>query len=83
MEVRVRGQTVFNTGPHVVNAAVSGCGLAFVTEDLAREYLRDGRLVSVMQDWCPTFPGLHAFYPSRRHSSRALGLVVDTIRYKD
>jgi DNA-binding transcriptional LysR family regulator len=64
----------------MVNAAVSGCGLAFVTEDLAAPYLADGRLVQVMQDWCPKFPGLHAYYPSRRHSSRALGLVIETIR---
>ena len=41
-----------------------------------------GRLVSVMEDWCPAFPGLHAYYPSRRHSSRALGLVIDAIRYR-
>ena len=41
-----------------------------------------GRLLSVMEDWCPSFPGLHAFYPSRRHSSRALALVIDAIRYR-
>ncbi len=28
------------------------------------------------------FPGLHAYYPSRRHSSRALALVIDAIRHK-
>lgn len=83
MEVRVRGQTMFTTGYHMVNAAVSGSGLAFVTEDLAGQYVREGRLVSVMQDWCGKFPGLHAYYPSRRHSSRALGLVIDAIRHKD
>jgi DNA-binding transcriptional LysR family regulator len=81
-DLRVRGQAVFTTGYHMVNAAVSGCGLAFVTEDLAAPYLADGRLISVMPDSCPTFPGLHAYYPSRRHSSRALGLVIDTIRHQ-
>jgi DNA-binding transcriptional LysR family regulator len=82
MAVRVRGQTIFTSGYHMVNAAVSGSGLAFVTEDLAGQYVREGRLISVMQEWCPKFPGLHAYYPSRRHSSRALGLVIDAIRYK-
>jgi DNA-binding transcriptional LysR family regulator len=82
MEVRVRGQAVFTTGTHMVNAALSGAGLAFITEDLARDHVREGRLVSVMQDWCPKFPGLHAYYPSRRHSSRALGLVIDAIRHQ-
>jgi DNA-binding transcriptional LysR family regulator len=41
-----------------------------------------GRLVSVMADCCPKFPGLHAYYPSRRHSSRALAVVLDAIRHK-
>jgi DNA-binding transcriptional LysR family regulator len=81
--VRVRGQTIFTNGYHMVNAALSGSGLAFVTEDLAGQYVREGRLISVMQECCPKFPGLHAYYPSRRHSSRALGLVIDAIRYKD
>jgi DNA-binding transcriptional LysR family regulator len=66
----------------MVQAALSGSGLAYITEDMVAPYLRDGRLVSVMQDWCPKFPGLHAYYPSRRHSSRALSLVIDAIRYK-
>jgi DNA-binding transcriptional LysR family regulator len=44
--------------------------------------VREGRLISVMEDWCTHFPGLHAYYPSRRHSLRALALVIDAIRHK-
>lgn len=82
LEARVQGQLVFNGVYPMVKAALSGCGLAFVTEDLVADHVREGRLVSVMEDWCPHFPGLHAYYPSRRHSSRALGLVIDAIRHK-
>lgn len=62
---------------------MSGNGLAFVTEDMVGEHLRTGRLVRVMPDWCGTFPALHAYYPSRRHTSRALGIVIDAIRYQE
>jgi DNA-binding transcriptional LysR family regulator len=82
MEVRVRGQLVFSGVYQILNAALSGCGLAFVPEDLAREHVRAGRLMSVMEDWCPSFPGLHAYYPSRRQNSRALALVIDALRDK-
>jgi DNA-binding transcriptional LysR family regulator len=82
LEVRVRGQVTFNSAYQMLGAALSGCGLAYVTEDMAAQHVREGRLISVMEDWCPTFPGLHAYYPSRRNSSRALGLVIDAIRYK-
>jgi DNA-binding transcriptional LysR family regulator len=81
-EARVRGQAVFTNVYPIRDAALAGVGLAFLPESLAGRHVRDGDLVSVMADWCPAFPGLHAYYPSRRNSSRALGLVIDAIRYK-
>lgn len=83
MEVRVRGQLTFNSAYQILHAALDGCGLAFIPEDLAGVHVRAGRLQSVMEDWCPSFPGLHAYYPSRRQNSRALALVIEAIRYKD
>jgi len=80
VEFQPRGQLVFNGGYQMLQAALSGCGLAFLPDDLAGAYVRSGRLVSVMEDWCPGFPGLHAYYPSRRHTSRALALVIEAIR---
>jgi DNA-binding transcriptional LysR family regulator len=82
IELRVRGQVTFNSAYQILAAALSGCGVAYVPEDMARQHVREGRLVSVMEDWCASFPGLHAYYPSRRNSSRALALVIDAIRYK-
>lgn len=82
MEVRVRGQAMFTSAYQMLNAALDGSGLAFLQADMVAPYVRQGRLVSVMEDWCPKFPGLHAYYPSRRNSSRALALVIDAIRYK-
>jgi DNA-binding transcriptional LysR family regulator len=81
-EARVRGQAVFTNAHQMLGAALSGSGLTFLPESMIEEHVRAGRLVSVMEDWCPSFAGLHAFYPSRRHSSRALALVIDAIRYK-
>ncbi|MCC2972496.1 LysR family transcriptional regulator [Massilia sp. IC2-476] len=82
IDARVRGQLVFNEAAHQLAAALAGAGLAFLPDELVAEHLRSGRLVSVMDDWCPRFPGLHAFYPSRRHSSRPLALVIEAIRHR-
>lgn len=82
IEVRVKGQVTFNSAYQLLNAALSGSGLAFIPEELAAPHVQAGRLLSVMKNWCPAFPGLHAYYPSRRHSSRALALVIDAIRYR-
>lgn len=80
VEVRVSGQVTFNGAYQMLYAALSGYGLAFVPEDMTREHVEAGRLVRVMEDSCPRFPGLHAYYPSRRHSSKALRLVIEAIR---
>lgn len=81
VEARVRGQAVFTNVHHMLAAALDGVGVTFLPESLVAPHVQAGRLVSVMEDWCPSFPGLHAYYPSRRHSSRALGLVIDALRY--
>jgi DNA-binding transcriptional LysR family regulator len=82
VDVRVRGRYTFNGVYRMLGAALSGCGLAYLTEDVVAPYVQAGRLVSVMAGCCPKFPGLHAYYPSRRHASRALAVVLDAIRDK-
>lgn len=82
LQVRVDGQLTCNGVYQMITAAVSGAGLAFVPEELAREHMAAGRLQRVLADWCPTFPGLHIFYASRRESSRAMAVVVDALRYR-
>jgi DNA-binding transcriptional LysR family regulator len=80
LQVNVRGQATFHSVYQMLNAALSGCGLAFVPQDLAQPHLEAGRLEAVLQDWAPVFPGLHAYYPSRRQSTRTLALVIDALR---
>jgi DNA-binding transcriptional LysR family regulator len=80
VEVRVNGQVTFNGAYQMLNAALSGYGLAFLPEELTQPHVDAGRLQRVMDDCCPVFPGLHAYYPSRRNSSKALRLVVEALR---
>lgn len=82
LNVRVDGQLAFNDLPMVLTAAVVGFGLAFVLEDQAMEMLADGRLVRLLEDWCPPFPGYHLYYPSRRQPTPAFALLVDTLRHR-
>jgi DNA-binding transcriptional LysR family regulator len=82
LQVRVEGQLTFNGVYQMLDAVIAGFGLAYVPEDLAVPHIKANRLQPVLQDWCPTFPGLHVFYPNRRQSSGALALVIDTLRYR-
>ena len=82
LRVRVEGQLVFNGINQVLNAAAAGFGLGYVPEDLAQSHLGTGRLVRVLEDWCPLWPGYHLYYPSRRQSSPAFALLVDALRHR-
>jgi DNA-binding transcriptional LysR family regulator len=83
LHVRVDGQLVFNNLTLRVNAALDGLGLAFVPEDIVQSYLKEERLMRVLEDWCPPFPGYHLYYPSRRQASAAFALLVDALRYRN
>ncbi|AVA23359.1 MULTISPECIES: LysR family transcriptional regulator [unclassified Rhizobium] len=80
LKVRVEGQLVFNNIALRLNAALAGLGLAYLPEDIVQPHLHDGRLVRVLEDWCPPFAGYHLYYPSRRQASPAFALVVNALR---
>ena len=82
LKVRVEGQLVFNATAQILNAALAGFGLAYVPEEQVQPHLAKGRLVRVLEDWCPPFPGYHLYYPSRRQPSPAFALLVDALRYR-
>jgi DNA-binding transcriptional LysR family regulator len=82
LKVRVEGQLVFNNIALRVNAALAGLGLAYLPEDQVQTHLADGRLIRVLADWCPPFPGYHLYYPSRRQPTPAFALLVDALRYR-
>jgi DNA-binding transcriptional LysR family regulator len=83
LNVRVDGQLIFNTSLSMVDATLAGLGVAFLPEDEFAPHLEEGRLVRVLDDWCPPFPGYYLYYPSRRQPSPAFSRVVDALRYSE
>lgn len=82
VKARVEGQLVFNNSSQILRAALAGFGVAYLPEDMAREHIATGRLITVLEDWCPTFPGYHLYYPSRRQSSGAMAVLIEALRYR-
>ncbi|EIM04243.1 LysR family transcriptional regulator [Rhodanobacter denitrificans] len=81
LKVRVEGQLVFNNIAMRLDAALKGLGLAYMPQDTVKPHIKEGRLIRVLSDWCPSFPGYHLYYPSRRQSSAAFTLFRDALRY--
>jgi DNA-binding transcriptional LysR family regulator len=82
LKVRVDGQLVFNALPPILNAALASFGLAFLPQEMVRPHIAAGRLVTMLEDWTPPFPGYHLYYPSRRQQSPAFALLVEALRYR-
>ncbi|MFK4870479.1 LysR substrate-binding domain-containing protein [Novosphingobium sp. ZW T3_23] len=82
VNVRIEGQLVFNNISLRLQSALDGLGLTYLPEDQVLPYIERGQLIRVMEDWCGPFPGYHLYYPSRRHSSPAFALLVETLRYR-
>jgi DNA-binding transcriptional LysR family regulator len=81
LRVRVDGQLIFNGSAPMLEAALSGLGLAYVPADTVQHHITAGRLVQVLADWCPLYPGYHLYYPSRRQPTVAFSLLVEALRY--
>lgn len=82
LKVRVEGRLVFNNTDLLLDAALDGFGPAMVMEDRVVDLLATGRLVRVLEDWCPPFSGYHLYYPTRRQMTPAFALIVEALRYR-
>jgi DNA-binding transcriptional LysR family regulator len=80
--VRADGPLIFNTAALILNAALDGFGLAYLTEQQVQNHLDSGELVRVLANWCPPFAGYHLYYPSRRQPSAAFAVLVEALRYR-
>ncbi|WP_454856643.1 LysR family transcriptional regulator [Rhizobium binxianense] len=80
LTVDVPGRLTLDNMELMLEAAVDGFGVAYVLERAARPYLEEGRLATVLGDWCPPIPGLFLYYPGRRQVRPALRAFIDTLR---
>lgn len=64
----------------MIEAALAGIALAYVWENRAEPFLRNGRLVRCLEPWCPPEDWLHLYYPTRKHMSAGLRAVIDAMR---
>jgi DNA-binding transcriptional LysR family regulator len=82
IKIRSDGQLIFNHLGMRIGSALDGLGVAYVPEDQILSHVAEGRLIRVLEDWCPHFPGYHLYFASRRHASPAFAKLVEVLRYR-
>jgi DNA-binding transcriptional LysR family regulator len=80
VSVDVPGLLTLDESGLMLTAALAGEGLAYLIDDAVEDHVAAGRLVPVLEDWTPTFPGLSLYYPSRRNAPAKLRAFVELVR---
>lgn len=64
----------------MTEAALAGIGIAWLPEHQVQVYLEEGRLVHLLTDWGPYYPGACLYYPANRHPPMALRMFAEAVR---
>ena len=79
MNLDVPGTLTLDEPTLILEAARAGLGVAITSEWFVKEDVAAGRLIHVLQEWMPPFPGISLYYPANRHVPTALRLLIDLI----
>ena len=80
ISIRVNAPIITNDLALMIRAAEDGIGLAYIFELQVEEQLKTGKLVKVLEDWCPPIPSLYLYYPSRRQMPAGLRAFIKNIQ---
>jgi len=77
ISIPVRGNIEVNSPEVTRRAALAGLGMALIPEFSVEEELKQGTLVSLLEDRIPSGGGIYAVYPHRRHVPGKVRVFVD------
>ena len=64
----------------MAEAAAKGLGIAYISAHSAAPWIARGDLVTVLDDWCPSIPGLFLYYPGHRHVPPGLKAFIAVLK---
>jgi DNA-binding transcriptional LysR family regulator len=78
-EIAVQGPIIANDIEVVLQAALQGLGIAYASHEWMEGWLKEGKLVRVLERYSPKFPGVYLYHPSRRQQPPALRAFIDCL----
>jgi DNA-binding transcriptional LysR family regulator len=83
LTVSPQGPASFDDPDLVIQAVLDGVGIGTAMENSIAGLIEERRLVQVLRDWCPSFPGYFLYYPSRRNQPAALSALINALRLSE
>ena len=79
-DVALDPQVATNDMRVMLNTALAGGGFTLGMEETFSRHIEHGALVTVLEEFCPRFPGFFLYYPDRRNHAPKLRAFVDHVR---
>ncbi len=80
VEIDVPGRLILDESGLMLEAALCGAGLAYLSDHAVQEHVATGRLVQVLDDWTPPYDGLCLYFSGRRHVPAKLRALIELVR---
>jgi DNA-binding transcriptional LysR family regulator len=75
--LRVTGRLRYNSGFGLVDAALKGLGIVQLPDYYIKEHIKNGDLITLLDNYKVPDEGIWAIYPHNRHLSPKIRLLVD------
>ena len=75
--IRVTGKLRYNNGLGLVDAALKGLGIVQLPDYYIKNYIEDGTLITLLDNYREPDEGIWALYPQNRNLSPKIRLLVD------
>jgi DNA-binding transcriptional LysR family regulator len=80
LAIDVKGSLTLTSQSLRIEAAVAGLGIIYVNDSSVAKHVASGRLIRVLDDWTPSFPGLRLYYSGHRHVPAGLRAFIAVLR---
>src|SRR6201996_1776000 len=83
LTVSPEGPASFDDPDLVIQTVLSAVGIGTAMESTLESLITSRKLIRVLKDWCPSFPGYFLSSPSRRDQPAALAALIAALRRSD
>ncbi|RXT30030.1 LysR family transcriptional regulator [Rhizobium leguminosarum] len=80
VQIDVRGPIALDEASLTRTAVLESAGVGYLFEQDILSDIEAGRVVRVLEDWTPPYPGLCLYYPGRRNLSAGIRAFLDLAR---
>ncbi|EEQ1906738.1 LysR family transcriptional regulator [Escherichia coli] len=79
-DLAIEPQITTNDLRLMLRLALAGGGITIATQETFRPYIESGKLVSLLDNFLPQFPGFYLYFPQRRNIAPKLRALIDHVK---